>query len=240
MLEALGLTAPGYGHVALLVGADGAPLSKRHGATSVREYREQGYLPLALLNHLFRLGHSTALHGLLTLEEMVRGFDPKHLGRAPARFDEQQLTVWQKDAVHNLTPEAARHWLKGVLPPGLESHTATAFVAAILPNLVLPKDALPWAEVVFGGPPALEEGGEAVVREAGAGYFAAAAAAAAKSGNDLGAIAGAARAASGRNGKQLYMPLRLALTGRAHGPELAPLLKAMPPGKARERLARFA
>ena len=240
VLEALGLRAPAYGHVALLVGADGAPLSKRHGATSVREYRERGYLPLALLNHLFRLGHSTALHGMLTLAEMAHAFDPGHLGRAPARFDEQQLTVWQKDAVHRLTPEAAREWLKAVLPPALESHAATAFVAAILPNLVLPGDALPWVEVVFGGPPALEEGGEAVVRDAGAGYFAAAAAAAARSGNDLAAIAGAARAATGRNGKQLYMPLRLALTGRAHGPELAPLLKAMPPGKARERLARFA
>ena len=95
-------------------------------------------------------------------------------------------------------------------------------------------------DVVFGGPPALEEGAEAVVRSAGAGYFAAAAAAADASGNDLAAIAGAARAASGRQGKQLYMPLRLALTGRSHGPALAPLLKAMPPGKARERLARFA
>jgi glutamyl-tRNA synthetase len=240
VLAALGLGAPAYGHVALLVGADGAPLSKRHGATSVREYREQGYLPLALLNHLFRLGHSSALHGMLTLAEMANGFEPKHLGRAPARFDEQQLGVWQKDAAHHLAPEAARDWLKAVLPPGLGSHEATAFVAAILPNLVLPGDALPWVEVVFGGPPALEAGGEAVVREAGAGYFAAAAAAAASSGNDLAAIAGAARAASGRNGKQLYMPLRLALTGRAHGPELAPLLKVMPPGKARERLARFA
>ncbi|HYB63797.1 MAG TPA: glutamate--tRNA ligase [Steroidobacteraceae bacterium] len=240
VLEALGLPAPGYGHVALLLGADGAPLSKRHAATSVREYREQGYLPLALLNHLFRLGHSSALHGLLSLAEMARGFDPRHLGRAPARFDEQQLAVWQKDSAHHLTPEAARTWLKGVLPPGLESYAATAFVSAILPNLVLPEDALPWVEVVFGGPPALEAGGEAVVRDAGSGYFAAAAAAAATSGNDLAAIAGAARAASGRHGKQLYMPLRLALTGRAHGPELAPLLKAMPPGKARERLARFA
>lgn len=240
VLEALGLEAPAYGHVALLVGADGAPLSKRHGATSVREYRQQGYLPLALLNHLFRLGHSSGPHGLLTLEEMVRGFDPKHLGRAPARFDEQQLTVWQKDTVHNLSPEAARTWLQGFLPPGLDERATIAFVSAILPNLVLPRDALPWADVVFGGPPALEEGGEAVVRDAGAGYFAAAAAAAAQSGNDLTAIAAAARAATGRQGRQLYMPLRLALTGRAHGPELAPLLKAMPPGKARERLARFA
>src|SRR5690606_9500101 len=89
--EALGLQAPRYGHVSLLVGQDGAPLSKRHAATSVREYREHGYLPEAILNHLFRLGHSTSEHGLLTLEEMARDFDLRRLGRAPARFDEQQL-----------------------------------------------------------------------------------------------------------------------------------------------------
>ena len=240
LLQALSLAAPTYGHLALLLGADGAPLSKRHGAMSLRAYRERGYQPLAIANHLFRLGHSSPLHGLLTLEEMARGFDTAHLGRAPARFDEQQLEVWQKDTVHHLSPEAARAWLAPLLPPGLDERTAGAFVSAVLPNLVLPQDALPWVEVVFGGPPALEEGAEAVVRGAGADYFAAAAAAAASSGNDLAAIAGAARAASGRQGKQLYMPLRLALTGRSHGPELAPLLKAMPPGKARERLARFA
>jgi glutamyl-tRNA synthetase len=240
LLAALDLQPPAYGHLALLLGADGTPLSKRHGAASVRQYRERGYQPLALLNHLFRLGHSTSLNGPLTLAEMARSFDTAHLGRAPARFEEQQLNVWQKDAVHRLSVEAARGWLAGVLPQGLDEGAARAFVSAVLPNLVLPADALPWVEVVFGGPPALEEGGEAVVRTAGAGYFAAAAAAAAASGNDLAAIAGAARAVSGREGKQLYMPLRLALTGRTHGPELAPLLKAMPAGAARARLARFA
>jgi nondiscriminating glutamyl-tRNA synthetase len=240
LLEALGLPRPAYGHLALLLGADGAPLSKRHGAASAREYRERGFLPQALLNHLFRLGHSSSLQGLLTLPEMVRGFDAAHLGRAPARFDEQQLNVWQKDAVHHLSAEEARVWLGGVLPAGLDEASVRAFVSAVLPNLVLPADARAWIDVVFGGPPELEEGGEAVVRNAGAGYFAAAAAAAAASGNDLSAIAGAARAASGRQGRSLYMPLRLALTGRTHGPELAPLLKAMPAGQARERLARFA
>jgi glutamyl-tRNA synthetase len=240
ILGALGLTAPAYGHVALLVGADGAPLSKRHGAQSVRGYRERGYLPEAIVNHLFRLGHSSPLHGLLTLTEMGRAFDPSHLGRAPARFDEQQLKVWQKEAVHRLSADAARAWLAPVLPPGLDEPAAAAFTAALLPNLLLPEDACPWVEIVFGGPPALEPAGAELVRAAGPGYFAAAAAAAAGAGSDLPAIAGAVRAATGRKGAELYMPLRVALTGRAHGPELAPLLKAMPAGKARERLARFA
>jgi nondiscriminating glutamyl-tRNA synthetase len=240
ILEALELPAPSYGHVSLIVGSDGSPLSKRHGATSVREYRERGYLPEAMTNHLFRLGHSSSEHGFLSLEEMAAKFDSAHLGRAPARFDEQQLHMWQKEAVHRLTPDQAIRWLGGTLPAGLDPAAVAAFIAAVLPNLVLPEDARAWVDIVFGAPPALEPADERLVIEAGKGYFAAAAAAAASSGNDLPAIAGAVRAATGKKGAALYMPLRVALTGRAHGPELAPLLRAMPPGKARERLARFA
>jgi len=240
VLTALGLPAPAYGHVALVVGADGAPLSKRHGAMSVREYRERGYQPAALVNHLFRLGHSSPLHGMLTLAEMAQAFDPQHLGRSPARFDEQQLKFWQKEAVHQLSAAAARAWLAPVLPPGLDAFAAEAFASAVLPNLLLPEDARPWVDIVFGGPPTLEPAAEEVIRQAGSGYFSAAAAAAARDGNDLPAIADAVRAATGRRGTALYMPLRAALTGLSHGPELAPLLRAMPAGTARERLARFA
>ncbi len=146
----------------------------------------------------------------------------------------------RSEAVHQLSPAAARTWLAPILPAGLEARAADAFIAAVLPNVVLPEDARPWVEIVFGDPPPLEPAGEELVRQAGTDYFSAAAAAAARAGNDLAAIAAAVRAATGRKGAQLFMPLRVALTGRAHGPELAPLLKAMPPGKARERLARFA
>src|SRR6185312_841887 len=116
LLEALRLRAPGYGHVSLILGPDGAPLSKRHGATSVREYRESGYRPEALRNHLFRLGHSSAEHGLLDLEAMARAFDPAHLGRAPAHFDAQQLRMWQKEAAHHLPADEAQAWLASALP----------------------------------------------------------------------------------------------------------------------------
>jgi glutamyl-tRNA synthetase len=171
---------------------------------------------------------------------MTRAFDPAHLGRSPARFDEQQLNAWQKEAVQRLTPAAARSWLGAVLPPGLDEPSASAFTAALLPNVLLPEDARPWVDIVFGGPPPLEPGAAELVRAAGRGYFSAAAAAAARGGSDLPTIAGAVREATGRKGAELYMPLRIALTGRAHGPELATLLKAMPADKARERLARFA
>ncbi|HEX3843483.1 MAG TPA: glutamate--tRNA ligase [Steroidobacteraceae bacterium] len=240
LLEELRLHAPSYGHVSLILAPDGAPLSKRHGATSVREYREAGYRPEALCNHLFRLGHSSKEHGLLDLEAMAAAFDAAHLGRAAAHFDAQQLRVWQKEAAHRLRPDEARAWLAPALPDGLSESAVRAFVAAILPNVVLPDDARPWARIVFGPPPAIEPEGEAIIRTAGNLYFAAAAQAAAQSGNDLPAIASAVRAATGKKGAELYMPLRLALTGLGHGPELAPLLKAMPAGAAQGRLARFA
>ncbi len=240
ILRSLGLAPPQYGHVSLLLDRAGAPLSKRHGAPSVRDYRERGYLAAAIVNHLFRLGHSTGEAGLLGLEEMARAFGPARLGRAPAHFDESQLRTWQKEAVRRLTPDEARRWLRGVLPAQLDERPASAFLEAVLPNVELPADARAWADVVFGGPPELDGAAREFIRDAGAGYFAAAVQGAEASGNDLRAIAGAIRTATGRKGAALYMPLRAALTGRAEGPELAPLLKAIAPGKVRERLARFA
>jgi len=240
VLAALALRAPAYGHVSLLLGGDGAKLAKRQDAASVRHYREQGYLSAAIVNHLFRLGHSTSEHALLELDAMARRFELARLGRAPAHFDEQQLRSWQKEAVRALAPEDARRWLRAVLPAELDERSAAAFVSAVLPNVVLPADARVWVAVVFGTAPEPDAAGRELIRAAGRDLFAAALRAAEASGNDLPAIVGAVRAATGRTGPALYGPLRIALTGLLHGPELAPLLKVMRAATVRERLARFA
>jgi glutamyl-tRNA synthetase len=148
--------------------------------------------------------------------------------------------MWQKQWVNHLSADTARSWLAPVVPANVTDDAARAFIEAVLPNVLLPEDARGWAQVVFGDLPPLAGEDEQIVRSAGAGYFSAAASAATANDNDLQAIVSAVRAATGKTGAALYKPLRLALTGRTHGPELAPLLKAMPPGKARERLARFA
>ncbi len=239
VLEALGLRAPTYGHLSLLVGADGAPLSKRHGATSVREFRERGYLPAALTNHLFRLGHSSGENGVMVLDAMARHFTVKHLGRAPARFEESQLNVWQREVAHHMPLEESERWLAAETPENIDGERRRAFIAAIRPNVLLPKDVARWREVVFGPLPVLE--GEALgrVREAGAAFFSAAAAAAATD-PSLDAIVSAVKAATGAKGQALWKPLRLALTGAPEGPELAPLLASMTPASIHERLRRFA
>jgi len=239
VLRALQLPVPHYGHMSLVVGTDGAKLSKRHGATTVRDYRAQGFTAAALCNHLFRLGHSSPENGLLDLPQMARAFDPAHLGRAPAHFDAAQLLVWQKESVKHMSDAEVQAWLGPEVPQGLEEGARAAFIEAVRPNVVLPRDAGPWRAIVFGGPPALGAAEQAVIDEAGPAFFTAATAAAGATPQDFRAIAAATGAAMGRKGKALYQPLRVALTGLTHGPELAPLLRAMPEGSAQARLARF-
>jgi nondiscriminating glutamyl-tRNA synthetase len=235
LLEALGLPSPEYGHVSLLLGADGSPLSKRHGAASVRELREAGYSSIALCNHLFRLGHSTPNNAVLSLPEMAQAFDPTHLQRSPAHFDFTQLRHWQSEWVHGLSSEQARSWLGPILSPDLTVSQTEAFIAAVLPNIVLAEDARVWQQIIFGEALAFEEPALRAAQEAGPQFFSAAAGAIGERA-DLSTL----RSATGRKGAAFFMPLRAALTGRLHGPELAPLLAAMPTDRVRERLLHFA
>jgi glutamyl-tRNA synthetase len=93
MLRALGATPPVYAHVPMILGADGAKLSKRHGAVSVLHYQEQGYLPDALLNYLVRLGWSHGDQEVFSREEMIAAFDIKDVNKAAAAFDPEKL-LW--------------------------------------------------------------------------------------------------------------------------------------------------
>lgn len=112
ILEALGLPAPQFAHVALLRGVDGAPLSKRHGDLSLRALRARGYLPSAVRNYLARLGHSCVTDEWLDEQAMVAGFDLSRLSRAAAKFDEAPLRRWQKESLARLSKE---HWSEIVL-----------------------------------------------------------------------------------------------------------------------------
>ena len=93
MLLALGVTPPVYAHVPMILGADGAKLSKRHGAVSVLQYQEEGYLPEALLNYLVRLGWAHGDQEVFTREEMIAAFDIAHVGKAAAAFNAEKL-LW--------------------------------------------------------------------------------------------------------------------------------------------------
>src|ERR1700678_34112 len=190
LLDALSMRRPGYGHVGLLVGPDGAPLSKRHGSTSVQDFRERGFLPAALLNHLFHLGHTADVDGWLPPAELPAHFRPEHLGRASARLEESQLLHWQKETLRHLSIAEIAEWLR--LPD------SPAFVELVRHNVVLPADAEPWVSVVRGELPPLGAEEQRVVAAAGRAFFAAAATALDRSGPDLHTLAALLKQETGR------------------------------------------
>lgn len=105
ILKALGATPPAYAHVSMILGADGAKLSKRHGALSVTEYRTMGFMPEALLNYLVRLGWSHGDQELFTREEMIEKFDFDHVSASPARFD-MEKAYWVNHQYLKITDPA--------------------------------------------------------------------------------------------------------------------------------------
>ena len=101
MLAALGIDPPQYAHLPMILGPDGAKLSKRHGAVDIREYRDQGYLPEAILNYLVRLGWSYGDQEIFTLDEMIRLFDISAVNQSASAFNpEKLLWVNQQHIIH--------------------------------------------------------------------------------------------------------------------------------------------
>lgn len=236
LLEALGLPAPRYGHLPLITGHDGAPLSKRNGSQSVAELRAAGFSPLALLNYLARLGHHLEAPGLLSPEALAAAFDLAAVGRAPARFDPAQLLHYQKLATAALSVDAflAFASLDESRVPAL---ARSDFVRAVAPNVSFPAEAQEWADRLFADRPVIDSDPPPALREAGPAFFALAAQLFAVHGTDARAWTAALREQSGRSGKALFIPLRLALTGLEHGPELRDLLALMPAPIVSGRLA---
>lgn len=110
IFEALGATPPVYGHLPMILGADGKRLSKRHGAISVLQYRDEGYLPEALLNYLVRLGWSHGDQEIFSQDEMVRYFSMDHISHSPATFNIEKLLWLNHHYLKNSPPtEIAKH-----------------------------------------------------------------------------------------------------------------------------------
>ena len=236
LLEALALTAPAYGHISLIVGDDGKPLSKRHGSRSLADLREAGYRPEAVVNYLARLGHRYQDEGLLDDEALASGFALSALGRAPARHDPAQLLRRQREALERCTPEQAWDWMAAAVQQRVPAEQRQAFVEAILPNISFPHEAADWAELLYGALPTPEAEVAAVISGAGGEFFNAALAAVSDGPIEFKALSSAVKAATGAKGKQLFQPLRASLTGRLHGPEMGRLVALIPAQSLIDRL----
>ena len=223
MFEALGAKPPRFAHEALLTGTEGK-LSKRLGSLGVDALRDAGIEPMAIIALLARLGTSDPVEAFASPEPLIESLDFGRFGRAPARFDEGELAALNTRIIHALPYEVVRARIPAAM-------TEAAW-EAIRPNVTVIADAADWWAVVEGPiahAPAPED----------ADFLAQAATIAATldwAADPWHALTGALKEVSGRKGKALFMPLRLALTGRDHGPDMATLLPLIGKDEALKRL----
>lgn len=238
VLQALNLTVPRYGHIPLIVGADGSPLSKRHGSRSVQELRKEGFLALGLVNYLARLGHYYPEDVFMSLDELAAKFSLAGIGRSPARFDATQLLRWQKEAVVRLDEKQLWDWLGEEIQQSIPVESRSLFLDTIRANVTFPNDAAQWAKVFFTDN--LEMGAEqqTIIAAAGKNFFQVALSALQAEGPDFYAISAILKKELDVKGKALFQPLRVALTGELHGPEMIKIFELLGEDKIRERLQR--
>ncbi|MDB5674249.1 MAG: glutamyl-tRNA ligase [Sphingomonas bacterium] len=224
MFSALGVTPPSFAHEALLTGSEGK-LSKRLGSLGVDHFRDIGIEPQAVRALLARIGTSDPVEPIADAAVLIASFDFARFGRAPARFDETELATLNAKIIHRLDFAA----VADRLPAGM----GAAEWEAVRPNLTNIADAATWWQVI-AGPVTLP-----VSRE-DADYLAAAAKVAATidwSADPWHGLTAALKADTGRTGKALFLPLRRALTGLDHGPDMAALLPLIGRDRAIARLS---
>jgi glutamyl-tRNA synthetase len=235
ILNALNLPVPKYGHISLILGADGSPLSKRNGSRSLHELREQGFLPAALLNYLARLGHHYHNDKLMNLYELSEQFSEKSLSHSPAKFDYHQLLHWQKHAVAHLKPEKFCNWMGDAAQQLVPSEKLKLFINTVQHNIVFPEEVERWAKILCTDEFAFTDEHKAIIKDAGALFFNTALALLEKHATDFHAFVGALSETLSIKGKNLYMPLRVALTGECHGPELIHIFELLGSSRIKSR-----
>jgi glutamyl-tRNA synthetase len=226
LFEALSGVAPAFAHHNLLTTASGEGLSKRLGHLSLKNLREAGLEPQAVASLAVLVGSAEAVRPVRRLDELAALVDFAHISRTPAKFDEAELTHLNARLVHELAYDEVADRLAALGVGGGE-----AFWLAVRTNLARVADAAEWWAVVEG-PVA------PVIADAGLVTKATEALPPAPwDGATWKRWTDAVKAATGAKGRALFMPLRLALTGRDHGPELATLLPLIGPERVRRRLA---
>ena len=231
LAEALGATAPGWGHISLLTDKSGKGLSKRLGSLSLSDLRESGLEAMSVTSLLAKLGTSDAVDARGDIQDLVNEFDLGHFSRATPKFDPADLEFLNAKVLHMMAFEEAKPRLSalGVEQAVLDSQ-GEAFWNAVRPNLKQFKDVLSWWSICFTPTaPSIED----------TTFIAQAA--------DLlpddpwdqetwGQWTSAVKAATDRKGKGLFLPLRMALTGMPHGPELGDLLPILGRERVMQRL----
>ena len=247
--DAMGWARPHFAHIPLIHGPDGAKLSKRHGAVSVLQFREEGYLPEALCNYLLRLGWGHGDAEILTREEQIALFDLADVGRSPSRMDYAKLQhfngVWLRETADDRLAAETVARLETVHGLAVDD-AARDRIAALMPDLKARAKGLvdladQAAFLVLDPPLPMTDKARALLTETARQDLAAFAAALNGTEFRREALHAALVAFAEQRGRKLgavAQPLRAALTGSTMSPPIDAVMAALGPDQVRARLAR--
>ena len=227
VFEALGAKAPEFGHHNLLTSADGSGLSKRLGSLSIAQLAKDSYEPMAVVSLAVLIGTSVAVKPVKSMAEMTAHFDPQTITKSPAKFDMAELSGLNKRLVHDYSFEDVSDRLSD-----LDIGGGAEFWEAVRPNIEKVSDASGWWEIVNDAKPVVDDEDAEFIQQAKAllpdGPY---------DSETWGKWTAEVKEKTGRKGRGLFMPLRKALTGQEHGPELATILPLIGPEKTLARLS---
>jgi len=231
LLQHLDMAVPVYLHHGLLLGQDGAKLSKRTGSASVAELRGDGLLPMALMQAMIRLGHPNMPEDTLSANALMQYFDAQHISTAAVRWSDDDMWRWHARLLHTMPAEALLAEVRSYLPDADE-----AFARLVQGNLERASDVLHYRRLLDAAAP-IDEDGMVVAREAGSAFYDIACEAWKKHGSDgWQAWSQAVREATGCKGRALFMPLRVAISGATHGPSMSDIVDFLGDAGVRKNL----
>jgi len=226
IFEALSDHLPTFGHTPLLVWKDGSPLSKRLGSLSMGELKEQGFEPLAICSLLAKIGTSDPIEVRPSMEVLKDEFSFDKIGRAPARFSDDELLLLNGRLLHETSYETVKDHLESLNVGGGE-----AFWNLIRANISKVSDTAGWSTVLYSPMPGQIEDEDKAFCIAAANCLPDTI-----TDDSWSEWTAKLKADHGRKGKSLFMPLRRALTGRDRGPDMGGLLVLLGAEKAKARL----
>jgi len=248
LLKALGLQTPEYAHLSLLVGPDGKPLSKREGGSTVSELQKTGFSSAAVLNYLARLGHHYDSNHVMPFKELAEAFDIRKVGKSSAHFDITQLRHWQQEVMsevrdgvlwQDLMDSSEGERIKKLVPAGKWKEFID-FLKKDIKHSLLPAEASAYADMLYSDKVEYGDVAKEAIHGAVEKYFSIALATLGKNGTAYKQFMTALSEATGLHGRKLFMPLRAALTGLVHGPELDLIWEMLGPEHVRQRLEKAA
>jgi glutamyl-tRNA synthetase len=216
IIQALGGAVPEFAHHSLLTGPQGEALSKRLGTLALRDLRAQGIEPMAVLSHMARLGSSEPIELCSSIDELIEGFDISKFGAAPTKFDVEDLKPLTARHVASLPVEDMADALTAMAVPADQQED---FWAVTRENIANRQEiAIWWALCSEGTDPWIDDEDAEFIQTAKSLLPEAP-----WTGETWKAWTGTVKEATGRKGKTLFMPLRKAMTGMEHGPEMTKL-----------------